>query len=370
MVGRKSIFFTFIGIFVVAIMMIFVSIYTHIYYKDTVPQTRLKFNIAEDFIEGFENDFLPRGFYSIGYSALAGMAGVTAPFRMSDAIPYVNSNINDEVLAFQEAMINGSLNGSYRCGSPSCGLLNITSLENKTFVDWMDNLTGIVWDSMKLNMSYDINYFNLTQNASDGPWHVSALLNMDYNITDASNDMLWVRDNITIHARIPIEGITDPFVNYQSNGTIIHKIRRFDQPAVMTVENVTRMLDEALFVDDPHSFSFLQRFGANQCSGEVDPSECCGITSLVKSEELNETFWRHEAAYTTRNYVDVWYYIPKCKGPELFSVEGITELDEYRPFRLSNYHISLLNILPNQTTLRNDAENMPCGSEESSTFLC
>jgi len=365
MVGKKSIFFTFLGIFVVTIMLIFVSIYTHAYYRDTMPATQMRFNIAEDFIESFENNFLPRGLHVISYDSLGAMIDVI-DYQDSGTgdRPYFVSNIQDEVVAFEEAMLNGELNESQRCvPGPCVDVIDLSEFQNHTLKGWMNDMANLVWEALKLNMTYDVNNLELTQNESDGPWHVSVWLNLDYVIYDEKNKMTWTRDNITITARVPIEGFVDPFIRYQSNGTIDKVIRRLEQPPVMHAEDVKEMLDNGTFVHDPRSLSFLQRFGRADCAEGLS-SSCCGMMSLVKASELNTTLNEHNGKLTTRSYADAWYYLPRCDGVDLYSVQGVSELTDYTPFRLNQYHISLLNIPPNETTIRSDAENNPCGEDD------
>ncbi len=368
MVGKKSIFFTFLGIFVVAIMLIFVSIYTHVYYSDTVPTTQLRFNIAEDFIESFENGFLPRGLHAISHDSLGAMITAVNVSRYSESsTPYVWSNIDNEILAFQEVMLYGYINESRRCvPGPCTDVLNVSSFQNQTFVSWMNNLTALVWQALRLNVTYNVSYIDLKQNASDGPWHVSATLNLDYTVFDNANQMSWTRNNITVTARIPIEGFVDPYVRYQSNRTINNVIRKYNYSGVMRAGDVKNMIDDEYYVYDSKAPSFLQRFGRFGHCSNMPVSSCCGISSLVKPSDLNNTYPIHATKYSTRSYVDFWYYQPRCEGTDLYSVNGVSELSDYRPFRIDQYHISLFNILPNETALRSDFETNPCGEDDAS----
>ncbi len=371
MVGKKSIFFTFIGIFVVAIMLIFVSIYTHTYFKDTMPATQLRFNIAEDFIESFENEFLPRGMYAISHDSLGVMVDiVNSSMYSTSSKPYVRSNIDNEVLAFQEIMLYGYLNESRQCYPEPCTeLLNISSFQNQSFTQWMNNLTALVWEALRLNMTYNVSYLDLKQNASDGPWFVSASLNFDYTVFDYANDMSWTRDNITITTRIPIEGFVDPFIRYKSNKTINNVIRKYNHSGIMYADDVKQMIDDGTYIYDPRAPSFLQRFGRFSECINAPVSSCCGISSLVKPSDLNESYPIYATKYRTRSYVDFWYYMPRCEGTDLYSINGVSEMDDYRPFRIDQYHISLFNIIPNETALRSDAETNPCGDDDGASPL-
>ncbi len=151
------------------------------------------------------------------------------------------------------------------------------------------NLTGLAQQSLNIKTNYRINNISVQDTQ---PFIVTITINVSYNISDgtSSNLATWSTTSL-INTTINLEGVLDPLYMYQyQNRTFKTGTRTFHSTNYTKYQfNHTRFVN---FYDDANyiatynkGVSVIQRYTKNWAS----TSSCCGITSIVQYNELNQT---------------------------------------------------------------------------------
>jgi hypothetical protein len=169
----------------------------------------------------------------------------------------------------------------------------------------------------------------LFQDDRTGPWAVGVLLTFDYTVN--AGVAAWQRTGAQVNASVPLLGLFDPYISVKSGGAAANTIRP-TQFASWNTTGLLAHLGARTYRFNPEAPSFLSRL-----KGDLAPSECCGIESLINRNIY--TALPAGSPYHRNAHVDYCFWdsppTPLRCATTTWTVAGVTDY----PFRLDPTHI-------------------------------
>lgn len=320
--SKRGIFFTLIGITVIAI---FITVFTpqaDISLQKDTEAVATRINSVNNYVDDLENEYFETIIRATGYKAILSL------------IFYINSTqsyIADLGPAFSEVVINGTLNGV-----PIDTITGKKIMDNNTLTNWSNRIIETAKNTLNVNTTMSISNVSVYQTK---PWSIDAKLIVSFTVN--SNVAEWKKENVTITASLSIEGLSDPYYLVNTNGLYSTKIKKssieFNQ---WNISNVREHLRNGTYVywQNPDAPSFLMRF-----TNTTTNSSCCGIESLVNPNKITPS-------EQIESYVDYlfWTHAYNTKCSELYNITNPSTggglWDEFRYFKLDLSHVIKYNI--------------------------
>ncbi|HLC49825.1 MAG TPA: hypothetical protein VJI97_00170 [Candidatus Nanoarchaeia archaeon] len=268
--NKKGIFFTFIAI---TMMIVFIILFTQ---QPDLSLTRnsngvlVRISSIDDYIDDLEKSYLKTALQTSSYKAIFSL------IEYEKGGAYL-ADFNE---SFFEVASNGTIEDPY--GSGIHVLIDTITgkkiMENSTMENWTKSISDTASSTFNINTTIKIN--NITALQSN-PWEID--ITLDANITVASNVAKWKKRSM-IQTSIPIEGLSDPYFLVNTNGAYDNKIKKssviFNQ---WNISKAREHLRNGTYVhwQNSQAPSFIMRF-----TNSINPSECCGIESLVNPNKL------------------------------------------------------------------------------------
>lgn len=249
---------------------------------------------------------------------------------------------------FTRVFINCATCGYVDCNTPS---VNTCSPDNKNYgvEQFLNNISQLAQEHMNINTTYTITIETIEQ---DSPFEVVVNATIAYVISDLidANHFRW-NNTKTISVRVPINGLLDPMTSIYSNGTYNYSITPTNickyNESCWNLVTATQFYKAQEFRDMSNATAYLSRFWE---SGQITPSECCGIEAFLNISKLNVT--------ENNSYIDheFWAGTHQCNesDPATKTIVEFTTIDTVTPhFRLDENAAARYNIAKNGTQVCN-----------------
>lgn len=312
--GKRGIFFTIMALFVV--MAIFFYFWTS--QPLQVPSSgewgggRASLGRAvfvNEYVSSLKESLVKRALAVSAFNAIRAMSAYT-----------VNESVffTDYSAAFNEIVLNGTIN------SNPLTSYGIDYMENSTLPHLLELIKNSSEGFLRITMNYSITGVEAYQDNSTGPWQVGAKMNLSVYI-DA--EVAEWRQNQTISALLPIEGIEDPYYSVNT-GKAWSKFIKRTNITKWNLSLLQEFINRREYKYEEKAPSFLLRLENSSAS-----SACCGIESVVYFDSSKNM-----------SFVDYCYFGEKCPGSDpggnfsLYNVTGITT-PTYQ-FKIEPYHAS------------------------------
>jgi hypothetical protein len=303
--NKKSVFFTYVAITLSALIVLSFGISTSYRLRDKMYVVETRINSINGFINDVEKD-LDRGMYIAGYRSLLALG------------EYITTNgifLEDVNLYFKEALLEGTVNGSY---------MNV--ITNSSFKDWTSKIET---EARKIGIIINFTIENVTIYQVN-PWYVSVDLNISFNVSDEKRTASWERNDY-LTTTIDIEGLEDPLYPLNTYGRVFNTITK----SSVTQFNITYLkehLNNSYYIASSLAPSFLMRLQNDLSSSPY------GIESLVN---LNKLAQQEVPTYYKSN-VDYIYFGDLSVNSCIVN-ETVYDPD-FNWFRLDSPHLNIYNV--------------------------
>ena len=262
--NKKGMFFTVLAI---AFIIVFIFAFTFKVGSRLTNQmqiTEARVSSINEFILDLERD-TERGLYISSYRAL---------LAIEEYIVNQGEFVNDVNSAFQELLINGTLNGT----TPSL-------IESSTFTQWTSQVSS-EGDNFNLNINITPEEVSIAQK---DPWNVEVSVDLNYFIEDEAQTSKWDYTK-TINTTISIINFEDPLYVVNSLGRLTNTIQESPFEGNYTyqitgdwyTDNFVEHINQSYYAENPNAPSFLMRFENN-----INASEN-GIESMVNLKKVSD----------------------------------------------------------------------------------
>ena len=264
-IGKKGIFFTLIALAIVFLLIITFGGMHTISTVEEIPAINAKVLRTNEFVKDVEQYYLEtilriaafRTFKAMGELIDQGIQG----FLPEDFEDHFDDCITDGDCDYVD--LDGNLG-------------NLGGLGNYTLEKLLEDLG----ETAESELHIDANFtkqgnVTLYQDNSTGPFHVGLVYTVFYTVE--CEEAGWER-NTTINTTLHIIGLDDPlYANYTSYMMAIMptKYQHWTEEQDTTAQFL-EIVNNMEFVYSPYAPSYL-----NRLSGNITPSECCGIESFI-----------------------------------------------------------------------------------------
>ena len=306
---KKGMFFTLITIIFLFVFLFYFQAHSYQKYTPKMSVIEHRVNTINEFIKDVERD-IERGLYISSFRSL---------LALDNYIITTGEFLDDVNLSFNEALINGTVNGA-----------SINIMIGSTISSWINNIKN---QALKQNINVNIIPRN-TVLYQKSPWTVTSGLNVSLFVSDGSGIASWNTSYYT-EADVDITGFEDPLYIINTYGRLTNvfnqTIYEDDYVNGNDVSNLLEHLNKSFYTAHNDSPSFLMRFENN-----LNPSEY-GIESLINLEELVEQgipieemsavdyiYWSNASANNYRiNSTPGWFYLDDAHL-EKYNVTGLS----------------------------------------------
>ncbi|MBL7054709.1 hypothetical protein ISS05_03040 [Candidatus Woesearchaeota archaeon] len=304
--NKKAVFFTFIAILLVGVMMLIFNPNSEISFNKDIPAIKTRVTKINDFIDDFENVYLPAAIKNSGSRALTSLT-----YYMR-----TQGFLTDFQTDFKEVIQNGTLGGNQIDEIIEANAIPGEEglMINNTLTYWANRLETIAEAALNIDL-YDYNVVGVTIEQTT-PWFVNINLEISYSIS--SETASWTRNNIVIPTKLALDDLYDPIYYVNTNGAYKKNITQTD---IMFNDwnkgNLTKFIEDETYFhwQNSNAPNFLTRF-----TEDFSSSTCCGIESAVNPDKL--------AVQESRVYLDYLFFdssIASCSDPDkLYTVNGIS----------------------------------------------
>jgi hypothetical protein len=286
--SRKAILFSLIS---VLFSILFITIFSQSFstiQEDRIPGSNIRIKVMDIYTRNFET--------YIGDSIKL------ATYKTLDAITIYQENKGAGVFFSDFAEFNRTFYNCMLCGYVNCSLKNAAnncSLGEYDLTSRIDNILQLSLEQMNIKTEYNINAINIMQ---EYPFEVEVMVDISYNITDASGGeryARWSKEKI-INQTVSIIGLFDP-TGKINDATYERRIIKYSgqcefSEACWNLPNTANFYQESSFRYNYDSTSFLQRYW-NDYTG----SPCCGIETILHPPELG-------VLDLENSYIDQYYW--------------------------------------------------------------
>lgn len=298
MVNKKGMYFTILTISFLVIFLFFFT--THSYRRLTDKMFVIENRVLSmnSFLEDVERD-LERGLYISSFRAI---------LSLQDYMTTGGVFFEDIDHSFQEAIMNGTINGSE--------VSLMLGATDSRIVGWIDNIKD---QANKLNLDLNISIINFSLFQND-PWHIRIGINVTIILNDTTQIAHWRKDSY-IETFIRIEGLEDPlyivnglgrFSNLVNKTFYANNYTQFNG-SEWNVSNFMKHVENSFYDANTNAPSFLMRFENN-----LSPSPY-GIESMINLQKLSSRFTPEEMTiYYDKSIVDYVYW--SSANPSIYRI--------------------------------------------------
>ncbi len=313
MKSKKGVFFTFIALFMIILIISYVTTKENYRYRERSSAISMRIKTMNKFMQDFEED-INRELYIGGYRALISMNAYVK--LIQGYVPEVNQ-------VFAEILVNGTANGT---------TMDLMSQETQG-ADITSWLARINEESSKLNIYVNM-YINKIEVSQVSPWDIEIQLNATVNISDQKNLASWNFNKI--YARqISILGFEDPLYTVGTADRVTNLINISPYTEFVIGGNPSNLNDHvtnSYYVTSTQSPSFLMRF-----SGELSASPY-GIESMIYPEEIGA-----QTAIKPRSVIDYIYFGNQTTVGDICNVTNTVSRFRIDAVHESFYEVDELN---------------------------
>jgi hypothetical protein len=325
--SKKGIFFTGIALMMLSLVFLIFSPKDPLVLAEEISAIKAKAEIVDQQADTISKSYIPDSVQFASYNAFYALAEY-----MNQRDRYFdNSDIFNKT--FKEVMIRGTMCCSLVIGDPDiapicddtdnsdggdvdnlarhtgidkCIGMDVMKDKNLTVrLDQIENLSTVALrvDTI-IDRVYDEMKVVLYQDNTTGPFRVGVNVTINYSVS-AGN--LMINDTQNITAIFDIDGIQDPLYFIESPGVAkdggvkyVNYFNRTNQTnnSAWGVANMYQLAEWRLYKHYRLGSSFLNRF-----YGIDDPSDCCGVESLINPVAMSSVDGDWE-----RPYIDWCYY--------------------------------------------------------------
>ena len=332
--SKKGVFFTFISLLLLTTLIVLFKPETELSFNGNIEAERIRVTKLDNFIENFENVYLPASIKLSGSKALTSLTiyMVTEGF-LADLQP-----------AFNEVLINGTIGGI-----SIDGIIGEDIMKDNDLTYWINRVESSAEDTLNIELSgysgpaVEITNVKIGQTT---PWLVDINLTASYNIS--SETAYWGRSNISITAKLSIANLYDPLYSVNTNRAYEKNITQTDiEFGEWNANNLSLFIGEDEYVhwENSNAPSFLMRF-----TEDFSSSECCGIESAINPN-------KPPIGDQNQVYIDYWFF-DSAKGPYncpdlgLYTITGISDGD------FPNFKLNFANAIA--YSVEGDAQEILC----------
>ncbi len=249
----------------ILIFLFFVKTKTETKLEEKIDLTRTRIDTMDQYIDGVEED-IQRALYITGFRSVLALN----QYLLKSNGTYINSTQE----AFQEAIFNGTVNGTQDA-----------LVSGSTIYEWVANVRE---KGNNLNINLEVRDPELAVYQTD-PWHIKLELNATVIAEDIRGLASWNR-RPTIISIISVEGFEDPLYIVNTYGRYTNVINRTlyegnytyqVSPGVWDVNNLRDHVTKMYYTENTDAPDFLMRF-----EGKMTGSQN-GIESMVNLEKLS-----------------------------------------------------------------------------------
>ena len=288
---RKAILYTGITVFLIALLLIIMSIE---YSRESSRLENIEMRKAilmNQFIEMIDTD-IPRA------SRIATIRSMLAIEDYCSRHAVFISNLSE---VFKEAFMNGTVMGE-----------EIPIIMNDSLGVYISRLKTTA-HGMGMDLSINIENISLEQKSS---WEIIISYILIVNITD--NEDTYIAYEKPLNNTIEIIGLRDPLFSVYTNGRIHNEIKKTNHTPFVINGNASNFQEFAInmeYYENPDAPSFLDRF-----TGSLNPSPY-GIEAMVNLEELAAQGLEID---TSKSIVDHLYFSNQSNTADWCSFEGLS----------------------------------------------
>jgi len=299
-VNKRAIFYTMIAIMISSLMILSFVIYNEYTFTNRASMIETRINTMNNFIEDIDDD-IERSVFTSGFRAIFSLTTYAA----------INASYFDDIdAAFNEAFLNGTLNGT-----------SLDLMENSEFSLWIVKVQNI---AEELNIDLNITVNNVSIKHSS-PFFLRVTLNATFSVIDRKQTAEWEYDR-TIEAELPIQGFQDPvYVIGPGSGGVVNTIEISNFTVFVGKDNNTNNLSYLANTSEYTPWSGAPSF-LMRLEGDLNASpDGYGIESFVNLIQLTNL------ELTTKNKTVIDYIYFSNDNPQKWNVEGMPPW-----FRLDN----------------------------------
>jgi len=299
--GKKAVFYTFSAILLLVVIFAELLFETNYQVSDENKVVSVKTASLNAFVLGLEQD-IERGLFIAGFRALV---------AADQFITNSNTFLSDAEAGLEEAMFNGSMEGS-----------SVSIMDESTIPEWLSRIEA---EALQVGILVNFSYSNIEINQST-PWDVDYHANVVYNVTDLTNTAVFSR-NMHVSSSVNIIEFKDPLYTIFTNGQIIRAINitpyEGNYASGLGTANLKAHIN-GLFYTNSTGPSYLMRLEGNLGNSSA------GIESIVRLPDLQE----QELPIFERSSVDYVYFGES--NPPIFVINSTFE----DWFRLDDAHLA------------------------------
>ena len=302
--NKKGMFFTLMSIMLLTIFIASLSYSMSYKERDNMFIIETRVRTINNFIDNLEQD-LQRG---IKISATRALIGI------QDYMAQTGDFLNDSQTGFEEALVNGSVEGYG---------LNLTA--GSSLNDWIQKIQA---QAEKVNIIIDMNIADFSAEHTD-PWNINISTNISFNVSDSNNIASW-QFNKQISLLFNVIGFEDPIYFIKSYGKVARQII----PTNFTswgIGNLKSHLISRTYRAYSGAPSFLMRLEGNLSSSPY------GIETIVDTDE----FVTYGIPIIERSSVDYIYW--GSQPTTDYNIHNITD-SGWSEFKLDQEHVTSYDV--------------------------
>lgn len=311
---KKGVFLTFISIAVIAAVLV-IFIPSNISLKKDASAIRARVSNVNDYVFDLENVYLKKALQASGRRAI---------ISLIEDMKAKQVFLAKFESAFAEAMVNGKLDNQ-----------PLPLMNGNNYNDLVNGIVATAEGTFNVQTKFESITPKNVSISQMTPWYLIVEINVSFSVMTAENTASWNRSS-TITEEISIENFEDPYYIVKSEGKYSNIIKRtgtlFDEWTVAKVIDFITNGDYTHF-EEAKVPSFISRF-----TGSIEPSDCCGIESLVNPNKLGSLgLPKKDASYADYLY---WSATASCADSPLTLYRDNVIDSAFPGFKLDLGHIS------------------------------
>ena len=313
MKSKKGVFFTFIALFMIILIISYVTTKEKYRYRERSSAISMRIKTMNKFIQDFEED-IDRELYIGGYRALISMNAYTR--LIQGYVPEFNP-------IFAEILANGTANGT---------TMNLMKQETQG-ADIKSWLVRMNEESSKLNIHINMNV-NKIEVIQVSPWEIEIQLNATVNISDQKNLASWNLNKI-YKRQFSILGFEDPLYTVGTTDRVTNLINISPYTEFVVAGNPSNLNDHVInsyYLSSIEAPSFLMRFSGNLSASPY------GIESMIYPDEIGT-----QVAIKPRSVIDYIYFGNQTTVGDICNVTGTVSRFRIDAVHESFYEVNELN---------------------------
>lgn len=298
--NKKSMFFSFISLFLVLILVFLFLSYQEISVFEISSDDVQKIMSLNEFVYDLDHSYIVYALDVASYNCIT---------KMTEEIDNKNDFISDPDKFFSDCIMTGE------------------------FKNKLEEIKTLSKEYFRSDFTYELKSAKISETDQ---WFISSTILLEYNVT--SSIASWEKKK-TYESMIDIRDFYDPFlmvkagINRKISNSLI-SVSDTDKVTEWNIGLFKELYEQKSYFYDAKAPSFLTRL-----SGGTTPSPCCGIATLV----LLKT--------TEYSFIDYCHYSDVCNEASehgltvYLNVPDVYKCDTY-PLTLNTYHVTLFNIPP------------------------